>query len=164
MRLKRDSISPVRPATGTVRRLVISGAAALLLSGSLAACTSETFTHGYVVTDEVLAQIPVGSSREQVLLALGTPSTVGTLGGEVFYYISQTMVQQARFMKPKLVDQRVLAVYFDDQGRVRELGHYGMKDGKVFDYISRRTRTGGSDYGFVTQILQGATVGPSMNR
>ena len=137
---------------------------AVLLAGGVAGCTSETFTHGYVVTDEVLAQIPVGSSREQVLLALGTPSTVGTLGGEVFYYISQTMVQQARFMKPKLVDQRVLAVYFDKEGRVTEIGHYGMKDGKVFDYITRRTRTGGSDYGFVTQILQGAAVGPSAAR
>ncbi|MGH2342081.1 outer membrane protein assembly factor BamE [Segnochrobactraceae bacterium EtOH-i3] len=143
---------------------MITGTVAILLAGGLAACTSETFTHGYVVTDELLAQIPVGSSREQVLLALGTPSTVGTLGGEVFYYISQTMVQQARFMKPKLVDQRVLAVYFDKEGRVTEIGNYGMKDGKVFDYITRRTRTGGSDYGFVTQILQGAAVGPSMAR
>lgn len=163
MRLKSDSISTVRPAAGSLRRMLLAGTTVLLLAGGLSACASETFTHGYLVTDEVLAQIPVGSSREQVLLALGTPSTVGTLGGEVFYYISQTMVQKARFMKPELVDQRVLAIYFDDQGRIREIGHYGMKDGKVFDYISRRTRTGGSDYGFVTQILQGASVGPSVH-
>ena len=37
------------------------------------------------------------------------------------------------------------------------------KDGKVFDFLSRKTPTGGADYGFIRQILRGATkVGPSL--
>ena len=40
-----------------------------------------------------LEQLPLGSSQEQVLIVLGTPSTVATISGEVFYYISQRAEQ-----------------------------------------------------------------------
>ncbi len=130
---------------------------------ALGACVGETLNRGYVLTPETLEQIPVGSSREQVLLALGSPSTTGTLGGEVFYYISQKASRPVAFMNPEITDQRVLAIYFDTDGRVSEVAEYGMKDGKVFDFISRKTPTGGADYGFIGQILRGATtVGPSL--
>jgi len=132
---------------------------------ALAGCTGvgETLNRGYVLTPETLEQIAVGASREQVLLSLGSPSTTGTLGGEVFYYISQKASRPVAFMNPEIVDQRVLAIYFDTDGRVTEVAEYGMKDGKVFDFLSRKTPTGGADYGFIGQILRGATkVGPSI--
>ena len=93
--------------------------------------TSETLTQGYVIDQQQIDQVPVGSSREQVLLALGTPSTTATFDNEVFYYISQTRVRRVAFMNPKLVDQRVLAVYFGEDGRVeqhRQLRHAGRQD------------------------------------
>ena len=67
--------------------------------------TSETINQGYVVDQETLALAPVGSSREQVLLSLGTPSTTATFDNEVFYYISQKRQRPVAFMKPKLIDQ-----------------------------------------------------------
>ena len=92
--------------------------------------TSETLTQGYVIDQQQIDQVPVGSSREQVLLALGTPSTTATFDNEVFYYISQTRVRPVAFMNPQLVDQRVLAVYFGEDGRVTQIANYGMQDGK----------------------------------
>ena len=50
----------------------------------------ETLTQGYVIDQQSIDLVPVGSSREQVLLALGTPSTTATFDNEAFYYISQT--------------------------------------------------------------------------
>jgi outer membrane protein assembly factor BamE (lipoprotein component of BamABCDE complex) len=136
---------------------------ALAATFAVGGCLSETYNRGYVLTPEALQQAPVGSSREQVLLALGSPSTTGTLGGEVFYYISEKEVRQAAFLNPTPVDRRVLAVYFDDEGRVKEIAEYGLKDGKVFDFIGKKTPTGGADYGFLGQILRGATqFGPSL--
>lgn len=138
-------------------------AAALVAGLALAACTQETLHHGYVITPEALAQAPVGSSREQVLLALGSPSTTGTLGGEVFYYISEKNVRTVAFMNPSVVDRRILAVYFDQEGRVTEIAEYGLQDGKVFDFIAKKTPTGGADFGFIGQVLRGATtVGPTL--
>lgn len=117
--------------------------------------TSETFTQGYVIDQQQIDLVPVGSSREQVLLALGTPSTSATFDNEVFYYISQKRVRSVAFQKPRLVDQRVLAVYFGEDGRVTQIANYGMQDGKPFDFISRTTPTGGRDYNFLSQLLSG---------
>ena len=150
--VERNSIASFRPAylcrqTGF--------AAVLALSLSLGGCLTSYQNHGYQVTPEALEQIPVGSSREQVLLALGTPSTTGALSGEVFYYISQKVATTA-FLAPSIVEQRVLAVYFDEEQSVSRLADYGLKDGKVFDFITRKTATGGQDFKIVTQILAAA--------
>lgn len=143
-----------------------AGAASLLAAAALlSACNTsktfsgltpgETLTQGYVVDPQAIELVPVGSSREQVLLALGTPSTTATFDNEVFYYISQTRRRPVAFMNPRVVDQRILAVYFNEEGRVDNIANYGLKDGKVFDFISRTTPTGGKDQNFLGQILSG---------
>ncbi len=116
---------------------------------------SKTSVHGYVVSDEAIQQVPVGSSQDQVLIALGSPSTTGNYGGEVFYYISQTRRRPVAFMNSRVVDEHVLAVYFDQKKKVTRLADYGMKDGKVFDFISRTTPTGGRDENFIQQVFSG---------
>jgi outer membrane protein assembly factor BamE (lipoprotein component of BamABCDE complex) len=123
---------------------------------------SETSHHGYVLSPEALQQVPVGSSRDQVLIALGTPSTTAQYGGEVFYYISQTRKAAARFMKEKVVDQTVVAVYFNKQEKVEKIAQYGLKDGKVFDFVSRTTPTGGADLGFLQSVLSSGPSGRSI--
>jgi len=50
----------------------------------------------------------MGASQDQVLIVMGTPSTVATLNGEVFYYISQRSERMVAFMNQKVVDQRSL--------------------------------------------------------
>jgi outer membrane protein assembly factor BamE (lipoprotein component of BamABCDE complex) len=91
-----------------------------------------------------LEQLPLGSTQEQVLIVLGTPSTVATISGEVFYYISQR-TEQTSFLPMRETDRRVIAVYFDKHRRVQRLADYGLKDGKVFDYVSRTTPSGGQE-------------------
>ena len=68
---------------------------------------SETTQHGYVVSPDALEQIPVGSSKDQVLIALGSPSTTANYGNDVFYYISQTRHRAAAFMPDKVIDWNV---------------------------------------------------------
>ncbi|MCM2473892.1 outer membrane protein assembly factor BamE [Rhizobium sp. CG5] len=130
--------------------------AALLVVGGLSGCqTGEVFHNGYIVDEDALALVPVGASREQVILSLGTPSTTATFDGEVFYYISQKRVRSVAFMKQKLVDQQILAIYFDKDGVVAQRSNYTLQDGKVFDTISRTTPTGGKDLTFLQQLLSG---------
>ncbi|VVT16482.1 conserved hypothetical protein [Rhizobium sp. EC-SD404] len=147
---------------GTILR---AGVAVVALSGAMvvSGCsTSEVLKQGYVLDEDTLALVPVGSSREQVLLSLGTPSTTATFDNdEVFYYISQTRSRAVAFMKPRLVDQRVLAVYFTAEGTVRQIANYTLQDGRVFDLISRTTPTGGRDLTFLGQLLAGPGEGGS---
>jgi outer membrane protein assembly factor BamE (lipoprotein component of BamABCDE complex) len=136
-------------------------AVALGFSVSLAGCFTATYQRGYLLDEAALAQVPQGSSQEQVLLVLGTPSTVATVSGETFYYISQKSERTA-FLNPEITDQRVLAVYFDQTRRVARIANYGMQDGKVFDFISRTTPTGGQEANIIKQILSSSTFTPKL--
>jgi outer membrane protein assembly factor BamE (lipoprotein component of BamABCDE complex) len=129
-------------------------AAAIGLAIALGGCFQQTFQRGYVLPEGALEQVPVGSSQEQVLLVLGTPSTVATVSGEAFYYISQRSEKSAAFLPQKVVDQRVIAVYFDNNRRVERLADYGLKDGKVFDYVSRTTPTSGAELSYITYVFK----------
>jgi outer membrane protein assembly factor BamE (lipoprotein component of BamABCDE complex) len=139
-------------ATGGIRiqAAVSAIVAALVLSG----CSGETFQRGYVLPEGALEQIPLGASQEQVLLVLGTPSTVATVSGEAFYYISQKAERAISFMRTKVTDQRVIAVYFDRDRKVQRLAEYGLKDGKIFDFVSRTTPTSGNDLNLVSAIVR----------
>jgi outer membrane protein assembly factor BamE (lipoprotein component of BamABCDE complex) len=125
----------------------------LALALPLGGCFGETFQRGYVLPDGALEQIPLGASQEQVLIVLGTPSTVATVSGEAFYYISQTATRAASFMPTTITDQRVVAIYFDKDRRVQRVADYGMKDGRVFDFVSRTTPTAGSDTSLIKQLF-----------
>ena len=130
--------------------------ASVLATSSLTSCTtSEIIQNGYVADEQTLALAPVGSSREQVLLSLGTPSATAILDSEVFYYISQKRKRAVAFMKPTLVEQRVLAVYFNKEGTVDRLANYSIEDGRVVDMISRTTPTGGVELTFLMRLLKG---------
>ena len=127
----------------------------ILSAMTVSACstTESTIVRGQVVPETAIDQIPIGSSKEQVAIVLGTPSTTATVSGEVYYYISQTEKRTMRFMKPTLTDQRVVAVYFDKEGRVERIANYGLQDGVVFDFISRKTPTTGVEKTLLGQML-----------
>jgi outer membrane protein assembly factor BamE (lipoprotein component of BamABCDE complex) len=128
--------------------------------------TSQTLVHGYQLNADTLDLVPEGSSREQALLALGTPSHTTKIDGtETFYYITQTAKRNIAFQNTKIIDQRILAIYFGNDQTVERIANYGLQEGKVFDFISRTTPTGGKDLSFLSQILGAATnVGNLFNR
>lgn len=149
---------------------------ALLMAGVLSGCAPggmqlvggtgtslsgvvRTYQRGYVLSEGALEQVPVGSSQEQVLLVLGTPSTVATVQGDVFYYISQTE-QRVAFLKPEITDQKVLAVYFGKDRRVSRIANYGLKDGKIFDFVSQTTPTSGEELTVLKQLINATNFSP----
>lgn len=135
----------------TTLRIAALSAAALALS----ACQSVTTTQvrGYMPSESALSQITPGSSQEQVMVVLGTPTTTATVTGDVYYYISQTEKRTMRFMKPTVTDRRVVAVYFDKDRKVARVANYGVQDGVVFDFVSRKTPTTGTEKSLLGQLL-----------
>ena len=150
--------SIIAPSRYKAARFVLALACACALAG----CGSfgETLQRGYVMPEGALEQIPVGASQEQVLIVLGTPSTVATVNGEAFYYISQKSHRAAAFMPHEVVDQRVVAVYFDKDRRVERMANYGLKDGKVFDFLTQTTTTGGLELNYLRGIFR--SISPKM--
>jgi outer membrane protein assembly factor BamE (lipoprotein component of BamABCDE complex) len=150
MGVTSDMNRPTRLPPMAAARMAVMLALGVLLGG----CFSETYHRGYILPDGALEQIPIGSTQEQVLIVLGTPSTVATLSGEAFYYISQRAERPVGFMPQQVVDQRVVAVYFDRTRRVERLADYRLKDGKVFDFVSRTTPTGGKDVAYLNAMFK----------
>jgi outer membrane protein assembly factor BamE (lipoprotein component of BamABCDE complex) len=139
-----------RPARAAA--LVLASTLALSLGGCIG--YDGEVTHGYQLDQRSLDQIKVGSSAEQVLVVMGYPSTTSTVGGDAWYFITQVTDAPVRFMKPRLTDQHVLAIYFDKEKKVQRVANYGIKDGQVFDFVSRTTPTGGSEGVFLNNIFK----------
>src|SRR5580693_8048173 len=128
-------------------------AAVVLVCAVLGGC-GEQFQKGYILPPGALEQIPIGASQDQVLIVMGTPSTVATLNGEVFYYISQRSERPIAFMNMRVVDQRVIAIYFDRNRQVQRLANYGLQDGRIFDFISRTTPTSGQELSYLAPLFK----------
>lgn len=157
---RRSPRGLARPLRGALSGFAL--VAALGVGPILSGC-AESYDHGYVAPENAVEQVQVGASREEVLLILGSPSTTSTIGGEAFYYISQHATRSVAFLNQKVTEQKVLVVYFDDKGKVKEVANYGLQDGKVFDFISRKTKASGADYGLLSQILKATPANPFSN-
>lgn len=136
--------------------------AAALATGLLTACAGETIHNGFLLRESQLEQIPEGATKEQVLLALGSPSVTNTFGtgGETFYYIAQQMERPVAFMNPRIVEQQVVSVRFDANETVTAVQNYGLKDGKVFNFSNRKTPTTGKELSFISQLISGVSARP----
>src|SRR5215216_3436903 len=151
--MKATEMRPANPIRRSAWRTVALVVSAMAASAVLGGCISQTYQRGYVLPEGALEQVPLGATQEQVLIVLCTPSTVATVSGEGFYYISQR-TEQTSFLPQTVVDQRVVAVYFDKSRRVQRVANYGLQDGKIFDFMSRTTPSGGQELSYLTYIFK----------
>ena len=147
-------------------KLTRSGAILLIfgiVATGLTACSSigRVQRHGHILTSEDIEQVKQGMNRDAVIEVLGTPDTRSTMAGSVFYYISRK-TRTVSLFKPDTIDRTVVAVYFSKNQTVTKIAKYGMKDGKLFDYISRTTPSHGGDYTFLQQMFGNLGKGPKL--
>ncbi|WP_406857400.1 outer membrane protein assembly factor BamE [Alsobacter sp. KACC 23698] len=143
----------------SARRWTMRLALAAALGAGLSACNTEPQTRGYMLDEKLLNEVRVGTDAQKVLSAMGTPSTVSTVGNQTWYYISQKTTRTLQFMEPTVVDQRVLAINFNKSMKVEKIASYGLQDGVPFDFISRTTPTGGNELSVVRQLLRATGQG-----
>jgi len=144
----------------TSKRALAPLAIALSASLAVAGCSMDmgqglttTRTQGYSISESAVQQIRPGQSVELVTTVLGTPQTRGSFGNETAFYYVETKVQSTAFGLDNVQERTVLAVYFDENRRVKDKAIYGLEDGRVFAIESRRTPSFGEDRTFVQQIL-----------
>ncbi len=136
--------------------------AALAAGGMiLAGCSGTVIHQGHLFQEEDVAQIRPRMGKDQVVLALGTPDTQSAAGGGAYYYISTTASQPMPFMKPEVTDRHIVAVYFN-KDRVEQIANYGLKDGKVFDFIKRETPAYSRDQGLLKELFRDIGAAPAI--
>jgi outer membrane protein assembly factor BamE (lipoprotein component of BamABCDE complex) len=122
------------------------------LAALAAACTPTRDYRGFIAQEETLDQVRIGMTRSQVEDLLGTPSAQSSYVNTRYYYIS-SVFETTAFFDPEEVDRKVYAVEFDDADQVSRIAYYGIRDGKVFDFISRTTPTRGKEVSLIQEIL-----------
>lgn len=124
----------------------------LALAGGLAACSATYTNHGYVPPPELLAEIGIGSSREQVAEIAGSPGTGGVMRDEAWFY-TQYRVRNFTYNAPEVIERDIVAISFSDAGRVSNVERFGLDDGQLVQLSRRVTESSVRDIGFFRSIL-----------
>ena len=118
-----------------------------------AGCTAVYRNHGYVPAEEDLAEIVVGvDTRDSVAESIGTPGASGVLKDGDYYYVASRF-RHYGLRPPEEVSREVVAIRFDRRGVVREIGRYGLQDGRVVALNPRVTSSNVEDKTFLRQLL-----------
>lgn len=127
--------------------------AACLLGLTVAACSPTIDTRGNLAEKARLDQIQPGvSTRDDVAVTLGTPSTVGTFDENTWYYIG-ARTEKTAFFQPEVVERKVVVVRFDENGTVADIKELDQSAGQQVELVERTTPTAGRDMNFIEQML-----------
>ena len=123
---------------------------------TLSACSSDVFLvhNGNMPSNDKIAELKVGQTKEEVQYILGSPSSVSSFDGNMWLYISST-TKKIAFLEPKLIDRNVLAIYFDQNDEVSRISKLTEKDGQQISIDSDQTLSGGHDIGFFKKYFGG---------
>lgn len=147
-------MKPDRPCYSSRRagRLAAAGAA-LLLGASVAACTPEISTHGFVPDPENLAQVVPGVTHsDDVWALLGTPTSRSTENALRWYYVTR-VTENLAFYDPDFVGASVILVDFNDAGIVEQIEHRALPATENFSLVDRETPTQGKDLALLEQLF-----------
>ena len=131
----------------------LRGAVTSMVMSGLLACAPVIDNRGYVFDESLLPQLVVGTTSEaDIITIMGSPSTVSTLNGGAYYYISSRFITEA-YRAPRETERRVLAIFLDEDKKIRDLGFYTLEDGKIVTIVERTTETQGRELTFLQQIF-----------
>jgi outer membrane protein assembly factor BamE (lipoprotein component of BamABCDE complex) len=123
---------------------------ALLALGS---CSPQFRNHGYVPDETELATLVVGvNTRAEVSEAFGVPVMSGMQDAGGYYYI-HTRVRHMTYKEPVVIERDVVAISFDDEDVLTNIGRYSLKDGKVITLSRRVTKSGDVNKGVLRQLF-----------
>ena len=155
--------------------MMVSGRKAALLVAvvaGLGGCSKTKDIQGYLVDETLVAAIQPGiDNKESVQNTLGRPTFTGTFDQNDWYYVARRTKNYA-FVHPKVNQQTVLHVRFDQAGNVASVERKGMEQIVSIDPMNDKTPTLGRDKSIWDELFgnigavgtpgaQGPTGGPN---
>jgi len=122
----------------------------------LSACSSDTFVTytGNMPSEERIAQLSKGQSKQEVMNILGSPSSVVPLDEDTWIYMSSA-IKQVAFMPPEEIDRKLLIVKFNAQEKVAEIQHLDKECGKNIEVSEEATENKEKQQGFFQKYFGG---------
>lgn len=120
---------------------------------ALGACAPQFRNHGFVPSEEDLAEIVVGiDTKASVDETVGTPSATGVLNDDGYYYVrSRTRTFGPR--APQVIDRQLVVIDFSDTGVVTNIQRFGLEDGRAVLLSRRVTDSPTKGKGLIRQLL-----------
>ena len=130
-----------------------SVAAIIVLGIALSACTGIREHKGFVIDPTLAEGIQVGvDNRDSVLKSMGRPTFTGQFDPNDWYYLSRDTTQLA-FRDPKVTQQTVLRVQFDQAGNLIAVQKTGKELIAKVDPSGDKTPTLGRDKSFFQELF-----------
>lgn len=135
--------------TSRKSRAFLVGCVLLLSVG----CTTMYRNHGYVPSDDQLAEVLVGvDTRDTVADVVGPPTAAGVSNSGGFFYV-QSRFRRFGPLEPREIDREVVAIRFDGEGVVSNVERFGLEDGNVVALSRRVTQDNVRDTTFIRQLF-----------
>ena len=120
---------------------------------ALASCGMPVDQRGNQPDPKVLAQITPGQTdKATVTRLIGTPSSVAAFDPNTWYYISQK-TKTVAFFRTDVLDQEVIAITFDEDGKVKTINNRGIQDAQAVTPNPNATPTYGREFSTIEQFL-----------
>ena len=127
--------------------------AAMIGASLLAGCAGVRVHKGAVVDPQLASAIQAGTdNKASVEKTLGRPSFVGEFTPNDWYYVSRDTSQFA-FRNPRVTQQTVLLVRFDQAGNVTDVQRTGKEMILALNPSKRKTPTLGRQKSFFDEIF-----------
>ena len=130
---------------------------AFALTGAslIAGCAGLRDHRGSVIDKELASAVQVGvDNKDSVTKTLGRPSFIGQFTPNDWYYVSRD-TRTVAFRDPKVLDQTVLHVRFDQAGNVALVDRTGKELIASIDPVNAKTPTLGRKRGFFDEMFGG---------
>jgi outer membrane protein assembly factor BamE (lipoprotein component of BamABCDE complex) len=139
--------------TDTAWRRIKALALVAGLAATLPACSSIRESRGYII-DPLLSEAiqPRIDNQQSVEATLGRPTFTSQYGTPTWYYVS-SITGQRPFNRPRIKEHSVLAVQFDEAGRVASVGRSGVDQVAFLDPNGDKTPTLGRERGFLEDLF-----------
>lgn len=132
----------------------------LLCCVALSACSTskqnEWFVNhnGNMPTEERIAKIKKGSTKDDVLQILGAPSAVISFDENTWIYMSSD-IKRVAFAKPEEINRDILRLRFNSDEKITEITRLDENSGKKLTPCQDETEVKGENLGFFRKYFGG---------
>ena len=125
----------------------------LALAGMLFSCSPRVDNHGNEIDlDNLTDIVPGKTNKSRVSALLGAPSSTSDFGEDTWFYIGST-TKTLGFLRPELINRKVVYIAFDKDGLVGSIGKLSEEDGKKIEIVDRQTPTAGQRITLLQQLI-----------
>lgn len=116
-------------------------------------CIKTINEQGYKIPEIDISKLKLGeSTKSDVFILLGSPSTTSNFGDETWYYINKKY-ESVAFLDTKDLEQKVISFRFDNNGVLQKIEDFDLNDKQQIAIKSDKTPTEGNRMTIFEQML-----------